>query len=54
MLKRHSFASHFVMNGGSIVTLQRVLGHSSVKTTMRYAHLCPDFLNDAIKYNPMV
>ncbi|WP_028467981.1 phage integrase [Neptunomonas japonica] len=50
---RHSFASHFVMNGGNIVTLQRILGHSSVKTTMRYAHLCPDFLNDAIKYNPM-
>lgn len=50
---RHSFASHFVMNGGNIVTLQRILGHSSVKTTMRYSHLCPGFLNDAIKYNPM-
>ncbi|WP_076495900.1 tyrosine-type recombinase/integrase [Neptunomonas antarctica] len=41
------------MNGGNIVTLQRILGHSSVKTTMRYVHLCPDFLNAAIKFNQM-
>lgn len=50
---RHTFASHFVMNGGNIVTLQKILGHSSVKTTMRYAHLCPDFLNDSLRLNPL-
>ncbi len=50
---RHSFASHFMMNGGDILTLQRILGHSSIVMTMRYAHLSPDHLNDALKYNPL-
>ncbi|WP_278248833.1 tyrosine-type recombinase/integrase [Phytopseudomonas daroniae] len=41
---RHTFASHFIQNGGNIVTLQRILGHSSLVMTMRYAHLAPDHL----------
>ena len=36
---RHTFASHFMMNGGDIYDLKEILGHASVKTTMRYAHL---------------
>ncbi|MFO6400122.1 tyrosine-type recombinase/integrase, partial [Pseudomonas aeruginosa] len=36
---RHTFASHFIMNGGHIVTLQHILGHASLSMTMRYAHL---------------
>ncbi|MBE8578475.1 tyrosine-type recombinase/integrase, partial [Vibrio sp. OPT18] len=39
---RHTFASHYVMNGGNIVKLRDVLGHSEITTTMRYAHLAPD------------
>lgn len=39
---RHTFASHWVMNGGDIFKLQRILGHKSVAMTMRYAHLAPD------------
>ncbi|MCP8686066.1 phage integrase [Marinobacterium sedimentorum] len=50
---RHTFASHFMMNGGNILTLQRILGHSSVKVTMRYAHLAPEHLQDAVKLNPV-
>lgn len=50
---RHTFASHFVMNGGNIVVLKDILGHSAITTTMRYAHLAPDFLCDAIKLNPL-
>lgn len=50
---RHSFASHFVMNGGDVVSLQRILGHSSITMTMRYAHLAPDHLSKAIAYNPL-
>jgi len=50
---RHSFASHFIMNGGNILALQKLLGHSDIKMTMRYAHLAPDFLNDAVKFNPV-
>ncbi|SJN60063.1 Tyrosine recombinase XerD [Vibrio ruber DSM 16370] len=51
---RHSFASHFVMNGGNIVVLKDILGHSTITTTMRYAHLAPDHLSDAVLLNPLV
>lgn len=50
---RHIFTSHFVMNGGNILTLQKILGHSTVVMTMRYAHLSPHHLQDAIKLNPL-
>jgi len=50
---RHTFASHFMMNGGNILTLQKILGHSSLAMTMRYAHLAPDHLKDAISYGPI-
>ena len=43
---RHTFASHFIMQGGNILTLQKILGHSDVKMTLIYAHLAPDFLAD--------
>jgi integrase len=45
---RHTFASHFMMAGGNILTLQRLLGHSSVAVTMKYAHLAPDFMRDEV------
>jgi integrase len=38
---RHTFASHWVMNGGDIFKLQKILGHKSIEMTMRYAHLAP-------------
>ena len=41
---RHTFASHFVMNGGGITELQSILDHSNIKTTLRYAHLAPEHL----------
>lgn len=41
---RHTFASHFVMNGGSLNDLQGMLGHSSPMMTQRYAHLSPGYL----------
>ena len=40
-LLRHSFASRYVQMGGDIYKLSRILGHSSVVTTQRYAHLTP-------------
>jgi integrase len=36
---RHTFASHWVMGGGSIEKLKEMLGHYSVVMTERYAHL---------------
>ena len=50
---RHTFASHFIQNGGNILTLQKILGHSSLAMTMRYAHLAPDHLNDAVMLSPL-
>jgi site-specific recombinase XerD len=41
---RHTFASHFVMNGGNIYDLMALLGHSDIKTTMGYAHLSSSHL----------
>ncbi|WP_164063407.1 phage integrase [Serratia marcescens] len=50
---RHTFASHFMMNGGNILVLQRILGHTDIKMTMRYAHFAPDHLEDACRLNPL-
>ncbi len=50
---RHTFASHFMQRGGNILTLQRVLGHRDLKTTMRYAHMAPDHLAEAVRLNPL-
>lgn len=49
---RHTFASHFVMGGGHLLTLQKILGHSTINMTMRYAHLASDHLEDAVRLNP--
>ncbi|WP_211329880.1 tyrosine-type recombinase/integrase [Marinobacter nauticus] len=50
---RHTFASHYMMNGGDILTLQRILGHGNITMTMRYAHLSPDHLESAIRLCPV-
>lgn len=51
---RHTFASHFMMAGGDVLTLQRILGHGNIQMTMRYAHLSPDHLDAAMRFNPLV
>lgn len=50
---RHTFASHFMMNGGNILVLQKILGHTDIKMTMRYAHFAPDHFEDAVRLNPL-
>jgi integrase len=39
---RHTFASNFVMRGGSLQALKEILGHGSMAMTVRYAHLAPE------------
>lgn len=50
---RHTFASHFIMNGGNILALQKILDHSTLNMTMRYAHLAPEHLQEITKLNPI-
>ncbi|MBF0131104.1 MAG: tyrosine-type recombinase/integrase, partial [Magnetococcales bacterium] len=50
---RHTFASHFMMNGGNILVLQKILGHQSLAMTMRYSHLSSDHLKESVSLNPL-
>ncbi|EIJ70982.1 site-specific integrase [Haemophilus parahaemolyticus] len=50
---RHTFASHFMMNGGNILVLRDILGHSDIQMTMRYAHFAPSYLETAVTLNPL-
>ena len=36
---RHTHASRLIQNGMSVYELWEVLGHTDIKTTMRYTHL---------------
>jgi len=36
---RHTFASWYMMNGGDLYELAKILGHSNIKMTKRYAKL---------------
>ncbi|HEY3294038.1 MAG TPA: tyrosine-type recombinase/integrase [bacterium] len=46
---RHTFASHLVMKGVGIETVSKLLGHTTIEMTMKYAHLAPDHLSAAVK-----
>jgi integrase len=45
---RHTFASRLVQGGVPIKAVQELLGHADIKMTMRYAHLAPHNLRDAV------
>lgn len=46
---RHTFASHYLMRGGSLKNLQQILGHKNINMTMRYAHLSKEFARQEIE-----
>ena len=46
---RHTFASHYLMEGGDLKTLQVLLGHKSIVTTAKYAHFVQQHLAKEIK-----
>ena len=45
---RHTGASRRAMAGVDLVTLKELLGHSSITTTMRYAHLLPGHVRESV------
>ena len=44
-----SMLGGLVMSGADLYTVQKLLGHSSIKTTEIYAHLAPDYLKAAMQ-----
>lgn len=46
---RHTFASRLAMAGVGLLGIQEALGHKSISMTVRYSHLTPDFLQDAVE-----
>lgn len=51
---RHSFASFLVNAGRSLYEVQKILGHTQIKTTQRYAHLSADSLLSAANEVPNI
>jgi len=45
---RHTFASRLVEGGTDLYATSKLMGHSSIRMTERYAHLSPDKFKDAI------
>jgi integrase len=45
---RHTYATRMILNGVSILTVSRLLGHSSIKTTEIYAHTLEDMKIQAV------
>ncbi|GGI29830.1 hypothetical protein GCM10010987_56420 [Bradyrhizobium guangdongense] len=46
---RHTFASHLAIRGVPLPVIKELMGHASITTTMRYAHVAPSALRTAIE-----
>lgn len=51
---RHSFARNFLVNGGNVFTLQKILGHSDIATTQVYITWTEDEVRPQVdKFSPL-
>jgi site-specific recombinase XerD len=46
---RHTYASQLVMSGVDLPTVQKLMGHEDIQTTMIYSHLAQDHLAEAVE-----
>ncbi|MGI9072458.1 MAG: tyrosine-type recombinase/integrase, partial [Bryobacteraceae bacterium] len=46
---RHTFATRFVEAGGDLVTLKDILGHSSLRSVIKYVHPTAQHQREAMK-----
>ena len=46
---RHTFGSRLAMKGVPILTIKDLMGHKTLTMTLRYAHLAPGHLRDAVE-----
>ena len=43
---RHTFALRYMLNGGDVFSLQRIMGHSNIQSTMIYVHMSAVILSE--------
>lgn len=53
-LLRHTAATRMLANGADLHTVQRMLRHSDIRTTLRYLHLVPEQLQEKMRlFSPL-
>ena len=51
---RHTFAKNYLLNGGDVFSLQRIMGHSDISTTRKYLNLDENEVKQQHdKFNPL-
>ena len=51
---RHTFCRNYILNGGDIFTLQKIVDHADIKTTRRYVQMDKEHINQQHnKYSPV-
>lgn len=46
---RHTFATEFLRRGGRVETLQKLMGHKKIETTMKYVHVDEERLREEMR-----
>ena len=51
---RHTFGMHYILKGGDVFSLQRIMGHSRLATTMIYVNMSTELVaQQHRKFSPM-